>query len=700
MLLVGFATVQLRARGCPSRQAGPRAAWSSVHAQRLGAPERLATMDGKENRTLSREAKAEGRVDAKPPKKPGGFSFAKLGQKRRENLVAQGLVPADVPVETFIRAGGAVEKRVVQPPPSPEPAALLRARAALAADGAANVRNADVRKEAARQRLRRTQSLRVVCRVLNACATRLMSRQLERGFRSLYVLFLNRRAVFTRAALDAAHATGRESEARAAAAQDKALKAEARALTAEEAKAESERREGEAVKRLQAAEEAQKGADERAAAAEAKTHEAEARLLEALRTATEANERCAAAERRAAAAEGRARVAQQLADAAEAKAPSRETATSPIPEVRASLRQSLAELRGEASSVKGRKTPPSRKKTPPSRRKASPAPKKPTPKLATEARAPEVAPAAPPAAPPTTPHARPPPELRDDLAAQYRALLASNGCPAPAPRDATADELWGLLDQERRRDGGAPLSPPAPPVARGAPASRTPPTSPYAEQQKSPYDSSPSPRREKKRSPRRRHRSRSPEDASREIDDVLASIRDDKRLTAIRAALAAAKRDIARSNEQTKTETALDDQQKELEDVRREAQAVAAERKTREEDLEKRVERELKRVERERARLKRLKKHQQRNAFGTIGYEDGPGSPPPSPRPARRVPARPRSASQNRARSSERGSFHAARKIFSGASARVAPARAKRPKSAPLGGRRAASGEVRQPRWN
>ena len=33
-------------------------------------------------------------------------------------------------------------------------------------------------------------------------------------------------------------------------------------------------------------------------------------------------------------------------------------------------------------------------------------------------------------------------------------------------------------------------------------------------------------------------------------------------------------------------------------------------------------------------------------------------------------------------------------------SARVAPARAKRPKSAPLGGRRAASGEVRQPRWN
>ena len=170
-------------------------------------------------------------------------------------------------------------------------------------------------------------------------------------------------------------------------------------------------------------------------------------------------------------------------------------------------------------------------------------------------------------------------------------------------------------------------------------------------------------------------------------------------MTAIRAALAAAKRDIARSNEQTKTETALDDQQKELEEVRREAQAVAAERKTREEDLEKRVERELKRVERERARLKRLKKHQQRNAFGTIGYEDGPGSPPPSPRPARRVPARPRSASQNRARSSERGSFHAARKIFSGASARVAPARAKRPKSAPLGGRRA-SGEVRQPRWN
>ena len=242
------------------------------------------------------------------------------------------------------------------------------------------------------------------------------------------------------------------------------------------------------------------------------------------------------------------------------------------------------------------------------------------------------------------------------------------------------------------------MSPPAPPVARGAPASRAPPTSPYAEQQKSPYDSSPSPRREKKRSPRRRHRSRSPEDASREIDDVLASIRDDKRLTAIRAALAAAKRDIARSNEQTKTETALDDQQKELEEVRKEAQAVAAERKTREEDLEKRVERELKRVERERARLKRLKKHQQRNAFGTIGYEDGPGSPP-SPRPARRVPARPRSASQNRARSSERGSFHAARKIFSGASARVAPARARRPKSAPLGGRRA-SGEVRQPRWN
>ena len=105
----------------------------------------------------------------------------------------------------------------------------------------------------------------------------------------------------------------------------------------------------------------------------------------------------------------------------------------------------------------------------------------------------------------------------------------------------------------------------------------------------------------------------------------------------------------------------------------------------------------MKRVERERARLKRLKKHQQRNAFGTIGYEDGPGSPPPSPRPARRV-ARPRSASQNRARP-ERGSFNAARKIFSGASARVAPARAKRPKSAPLGGRRA-SGEVRQPRWN
>ena len=132
-------------------------------------------------------------------------------------------------------------------------------------------------------------------------------------------------------------------------------------------------------------------------------------------------------------------------------------------------------------------------------------------------------------------------------------------------------------------------------------------------------------------------------------------------MTAIRAALAAAKRDIARSNEQTKTETALDGQQKELEEVRREAQAVAAERKTREEDLEKRVERELKRVERERARLKRLKKHQQRNAFGTIGYEDGPGSPPPSPRPARRVPARPRSASQNRARP-ERGSFHAARK--------------------------------------
>ena len=123
-------------------------------------------MEGKENALARRkEAKAEGRID-KPPKKPGGFSFAKLGQKRRENLVAQGLVPADVPVETFIRAGGAVEKRVVQPPPSPEPAALLRARAALAADGSQNVRNADVRKEAARQRLRRTQSLRVVCRCL------------------------------------------------------------------------------------------------------------------------------------------------------------------------------------------------------------------------------------------------------------------------------------------------------------------------------------------------------------------------------------------------------------------------------------------------------------------------------------------------------------------------------------------------------
>ena len=276
-----------------------------------------------------KEAKAEGRID-KTTKKPGGFSFAKLGQKRRENLVAQGLVPADVPVETFRLAGGAVEKescsrRRRRSPPlyygraRPSPRTVRQ-----------NVRNADVRKEAARQRLRRTQSLRVVCRVLNACATRLMSRQLERGFRSLYVLFLNRRAVFTRAA-DAAHATGRESEARAAAAQDKALEAEARALTAEEAKAESERREGEAVKRLQAAEEARKGAEERAAAAEAKTNEAEARLLEALRTATEANERCAAAERRAAAAEGRARVAQQLADAAEAKAPSRETATSPIP---------------------------------------------------------------------------------------------------------------------------------------------------------------------------------------------------------------------------------------------------------------------------------------------------------------------------------------------------------------------------------
>ena len=87
-------------------------------------------MEGKENALAARrkEAKAEGRIEPKPPKKPGGFSFAKLGQKRRENLVAQGLVPADVPVETFIRAGGAVEKRVVQPPPSPEPAALLRAR--------------------------------------------------------------------------------------------------------------------------------------------------------------------------------------------------------------------------------------------------------------------------------------------------------------------------------------------------------------------------------------------------------------------------------------------------------------------------------------------------------------------------------------------------------------------------------------------
>ena len=68
-------------------------------------------MEGKENALARRkEAKAEGRIDPKPPKKPGGFSFAKLGQKRRENLVAQGLVPADVPVETFIRAGGAVEK--------------------------------------------------------------------------------------------------------------------------------------------------------------------------------------------------------------------------------------------------------------------------------------------------------------------------------------------------------------------------------------------------------------------------------------------------------------------------------------------------------------------------------------------------------------------------------------------------------------
>ena len=301
------------------------------HSQRSGPPERLATMDGKENRVRSREAKAEGRIDPKPPKKPGGFSFAKLGQKRRENLVAQGLVPADVPVETFIRAGGAVEKRVVQPPPSPEPAALLRARAALAADGSQNVRNADVRKEAARQRLRRTQSLRVVCRVLNACATRLMSRQLERGFRSLYVLFLNRRAVFTRAALDAAHATGRESEARAAAAQNKAVAAEARALTAEEAKAESERREGEAVKRLQAAEEAQKGADERAAAAEAKANEAEARLLEALRTATEANERCAAA------GGGRATEGRVARSSPTAGRGPLSGGASPIPEVRACL---------------------------------------------------------------------------------------------------------------------------------------------------------------------------------------------------------------------------------------------------------------------------------------------------------------------------------------------------------------------------
>ena len=57
-------------------------------------------MEGKENALARRkEAKAEGRID-KPPKKPGGFSFAKLGQKRRENLVAQGLVPGAPPQPT------------------------------------------------------------------------------------------------------------------------------------------------------------------------------------------------------------------------------------------------------------------------------------------------------------------------------------------------------------------------------------------------------------------------------------------------------------------------------------------------------------------------------------------------------------------------------------------------------------------------
>ena len=67
-------------------------------------------MEGKENALARRkEAKAEGAL-TKPPKKPGGFSFAKLGQKRRENLVAQGLVPADVPVETFIRRAAPSKK--------------------------------------------------------------------------------------------------------------------------------------------------------------------------------------------------------------------------------------------------------------------------------------------------------------------------------------------------------------------------------------------------------------------------------------------------------------------------------------------------------------------------------------------------------------------------------------------------------------
>lgn len=198
---------------------------------------------------------------AEPEKKPA-FSFSKLGQRRRQSMVAQGLAPAGVSTEAFLSgARGTPAWAAVDDAPDgdPPPAAAVRDAVAAtrarsgdapaspaapdAAEAADKGRAVPEHKVRALQRRRRTEALRVLARVVGAAASRRAARLAERGLRAFLVAAARAKKAASTSAhkLELAALNAELEDLRAAAAGDKTAAARDETAAALEAALADER---------------------------------------------------------------------------------------------------------------------------------------------------------------------------------------------------------------------------------------------------------------------------------------------------------------------------------------------------------------------------------------------------------------------------------------------------------------------------